>query len=930
MPDTGPFFPRLASPSATWRYRAETLLPLGPAGRRLLALLSAVLLLLCAVFAAVTTRDRDDALEDGWQAAERAATGVAEHGARSLAAARLLTDRLAEVVRRDGAAVYRGPGGQAALEAMLRHAPQVNSLWLLDAEGRLAASSLEPEPPSADLSSAPYFAPLREGREAKVTPLARGRLTGLWFSSYALAVRDAGGGFLGLVSAAMHAEEFQRFHAGLGLPMPARSGLFRLEDGAPAMLAPTPEVAPDGETPRLPPWVPSASVLELAAAGVASGRYEAHTSDGTPILVAWARLAPGDPLVAVAALPRDEVLLPFRHRLVRNAGLFGLAVALVIALGWATAAALARSAASRRAAEAGRRELGALLEATREAVVVLDADWGVTFLNSRAVTTLEGGPDLLGQPFATAFPDVAAGPVLRACEETLRRRQPVAAEIAPPRLGRRFAVETHPREEGGLVLFLRDVTEERQVSARIAESEARLRRVLDNLFAFVGVLTPDGVLIEANRAPLEAAGITIEEVRGRFFWDCHWWSHDPAAQARLREACAAAAAGRASRYDVEVRMAGDSRMMIDFQIAPLRDAAGRITHLIPSATDVTARTAAELALAESESRLRLAQEAADVGVFERDLVNGRAHWSGAMFRLWGVDPARGPWIDDATYLALLHPDDREEHRARRDAMRADPGQTRFAFEFRIRRADTGEVRWIGSRGEVVRDAAGDAQTIRGVNYDVTERHRAEERQMLLAREVDHRAKNALAVVQSIVGLTRHAEPEAFRAAVTGRIAAMARAHTLLAREGWDGAELRELVEQELAPHRGADAPERATGQGPAVALAPGAAQPLAMALHELATNAAKYGALSVPGGRVGVTWERPDAGGLALRWTETGGPALAGSPDRRGFGSSVIRSTVERQLGGSVRFDWRPEGLVCDLALPPRQLRATQAHGLRT
>ena len=120
-----------------------------------------------------------------------------------------------------------------------------------------------------------------------------------------------------------------------------------------------------------------------------------------------------------------------------------------------------------------------------------------------------------------------------------------------------------------------------------------LRRVLDNLFAFVGVLAPDGRLLDANRAPLEAAGITLQEVRGRPFWEAYWWSHDLAVQARVREACRRAAAGETSRYDLEVRMAGDSRMAIDFQVAPLRDAAGRVTHLIPSAVDITERKRAE-------------------------------------------------------------------------------------------------------------------------------------------------------------------------------------------------------------------------------------------------------------------------------------------------------------------------------------------------
>lgn len=144
------------------------------------------------------------------------------------------------------------------------------------------------------------------------------------------------------------------------------------------------------------------------------------------------------------------------------------------------------------------------------------------------------------------------------------------------------------------------------------------------------------------------------------------------------------------------------------------------------AREVQAERRGAAALAESEARLRLAQEAAGVGVFERDLRTGRAHWSPTMFRLYGLDPdGRSPEVGDEEYLALLDPEDRERHRARRDAQRADPEAARYDHEFRIRRPDTGEIRWISSRGEIVRDAAGRPVLVRGANHDLTERRRAE-------------------------------------------------------------------------------------------------------------------------------------------------------------------------------------------------------------
>jgi PAS domain S-box-containing protein len=340
--------------------------------------------------------------------------------------------------------------------------------------------------------------------------------------------------------------------------------------------------------------------------------------------------------------------------------------------------------------------------------------------------------------------------------------------------------------------------------------------------------------------------------------------------------------------------------------------------------DITARKRSEQALAESEARLRLAQEAAEMGVYERDLATGRALWSPEMFRLWGLDPAgRSRWLSDAEYMGLILDDEREAHRARRDALRNSPGVSRFASEFRIRRADTGEIRWIASRGEYVRDASGCAVLVRGTNHDITERKRAEERQTLLAREVDHRAKNALAVVQSVLRLTPRDDADAFARAVEGRVAALARVQTLLAEERWSGADLLALLRGELAPFQSGG--QQVLFDGPPTALPPRLAQPLAMAAHELATNAVKHGALSAPEGRVSVSWELGEGDVLRLRWEESGGPALGGAPSRRGFGTRVLDGTVRGQLGGTVSLDWRRDGLICVLAVPLRNSRARHA-----
>jgi two-component sensor histidine kinase len=199
----------------------------------------------------------------------------------------------------------------------------------------------------------------------------------------------------------------------------------------------------------------------------------------------------------------------------------------------------------------------------------------------------------------------------------------------------------------------------------------------------------------------------------------------------------------------------------------------------------------------------------------------------------------------------------------------------------------------------------------GVTVDITERKRAEQRQNLLTQEVDHRAKNALALAQSIVRLTRGADVRAYIAAVEGRINALARVHTILSLSSWQGAGIRKLVDEELAPYSIAD---QIALCGSEVQLQPATAQTLALALHELVTNSAKYGALSTLAGHLSIKWET-QGGLLLLTWEETGGPPVQ-KPAARGFGTTSVIASIESQLGGKAKFDWHSEGLVCRLSVP--------------
>lgn len=196
--------------------------------------------------------------------------------------------------------------------------------------------------------------------------------------------------------------------------------------------------------------------------------------------------------------------------------------------------------------------------------------------------------------------------------------------------------------------------------------------------------------------------------------------------------------------------------------------------------------------------------------------------------------------------------------------------------------------------------------------DVTERLAGEEVRLLLAREVDHRAKNALALVQALISLTRAPTYEAFVEAVEGRVAALARAHSLLARNQWSGGNMRQIIREEVAAYVGQG---QVLYEGPDVLLAAKAVQPISLLLHELATNAVKYGALSVPEGRLQVSWSVDPTGQMTLEWRELGGPPVS-PPKQKGFGSTLISTVTARQLNGKVTVTFDPAGVVARAELP--------------
>lgn len=336
---------------------------------------------------------------------------------------------------------------------------------------------------------------------------------------------------------------------------------------------------------------------------------------------------------------------------------------------------------------------------------------------------------------------------------------------------------------------------------------------------------------------------------------------------------------------------------------------GACVRFVGVVSDVTDRREAIDRLLRQEETLRLAIDAADVGTWDLTVETGELVWSERCYDMFGMP--RGEPVSAETFFACIHPSDGA--RAREAMQRAlDPTiRADYATEFRVIGRDDRVERWLGVKGKVL-FADGKAQRFVGAVVNVTDRKRSELHLRLLVNEMNHRVKNSLTTIQAIAAQSfngSHPLPEA-QEAFTNRIIALAEAHDLLTRENWEGADLHDITERMAALHGGA---ARFELSGPAVRLSPKTALSLSMALHELATNAIKYGALSTPAGHVRIAWDfapGPGAERLDLTWTERDGPTVA-PPAERGFGSRLIERGLAAELSGSAVIDFRPDGVVC-------------------
>jgi PAS domain S-box-containing protein len=450
-----------------------------------------------------------------------------------------------------------------------------------------------------------------------------------------------------------------------------------------------------------------------------------------------------------------------------------------------------------------------------------------------------------------------------------------------------------------------DVTDRRRAEAERAESEASFAALFEQAAVGMALVGLDGSWLRVNQRLCAMLGYEEAEIRRLTFQQL---THpddlalDMAQVQRLLR-------GEASAYAMEKRyFRKDGQVMwAQLTVSLLRDAGGRPDRFVSVVEDIGARKAAEEAVTLGQRRLEMATGAAALGVWEWATGDQLVHYSPRARDIAGFSPDEPVTIEKV--LAATHPDDRALLVERTG--RAWSADDQLGAEYRVVHPERGE-RWVRAYSTGAPDEGGGVRLF-GTIEDVTAQRQAEERLRLLMREVDHRANNLLTVVQSVVALTRADAVEPFRRALDGRIQAMARAHQLLAASRWEGADLRRLAQEELKPY-GLGEDGRIFLEGPPVHVSPAQAQALGLALHELATNAAKYGALSLPAGWVRVDWSG-EGGLLELTWREGGGPPVT-VPTRRGFGTTILAHSLGGSLGGFVEMDWAPEGVTARLVLP--------------
>jgi PAS domain S-box-containing protein len=472
-------------------------------------------------------------------------------------------------------------------------------------------------------------------------------------------------------------------------------------------------------------------------------------------------------------------------------------------------------------------------------------------------------------------------------------------------------LEELERENRNLRAQLRDQASGHHAAVRsdwpLRASEETLRQITDNLPALIAYVDADQRYRFNNKAYETWIGRSPESLYGLYLWDAVGWP----AYERVRPYIEKALSGERTGHEWWAPFIGGIRYLRSEYIPDLRED-GNVAGFYVLASDFSESKRSQEALTESEARLRLAIDAGRMAIWEVESSTDKVTVTPELNRLLGFPPDTPLTTEEIR--SRYHPGERE--RLRSVVMEAlARGERSIESELRLTWPD-GSPHWLLLRAELQDIKDGMPTRTVGVALDITERKKAEEHQQLLISELNHRVKNTLATVQSITTQSlRNAETaNDARNAVEGRLFALSRAHDVLTRENWNGAFIREVVQEAIAPFQ-SHGQGRFDTSGEDVRLPPRIALAIAMALQELGTNAVKYGALSNETGGIAIRWTvASDTEGqrLEMTWQETSGPLVV-PPSRRGFGTRLIERSLAQELHGDVSIAFAPSGVICTI-----------------
>jgi PAS domain S-box-containing protein len=486
-----------------------------------------------------------------------------------------------------------------------------------------------------------------------------------------------------------------------------------------------------------------------------------------------------------------------------------------------------------------------------------------------------------------------------------------------------------PNGVGGVLVTVVETTGRVRTEEALRASEERFASIFEQTGVGVLQCELDGRFLLVNRRFCEITGRSAEELlRLRVPDITHPDYRDIDVALRKKLVADGVPFSVEKRY---LRSDG-SEVWVDVNVSLMQSADGTRPQLVGVAQDITERKIAEASLRSKEADLRLVLDSATDGVYCVDTDGVTTMCNAAFLRMLGIareQDAIGRRLHDVIHHS--HPDGspypKEECPIYRTARDGVPAHVEYELFFRLDGSSFPVEYWVNP---IRRDGARQGAVCTFI--DITERRRAQEQQSLMLRELSHRIKNLFAITGGMIALSARtaSTPKEYAASLGGRLDALALAHDLIlpAAPGEDGpqaepARLDDLLEKILSPYAGkpnsADSVRVSMG-GPPVALGPQTVTTFALIIHELATNAAKYGALSVEEGRLRITWTC-DAEFLALKWQEIGGPPVAGAPTTEGFGTVLSNHSVRVQLGGSLAHDWNATGLSVELAAPLERLR---------